>query len=113
MPDTKITPLFDNVVVKPVKEELKQGGIIIPDSAREQPHIGEVVAVGPGKPNENMSSTVSFTSDGGGGNSYPTFGMFVAVGQKVVYKKWGGQEIKINGEDCVIVEQKDILAIIQ
>jgi len=111
MDKINIRPLFDNVIIEPLeKEETTQGGIIIPDIAKEKPCIGRVVAVGPGKLDESRSCVVSNSGSGGG---YPTYGMFVAVGQKVMYKKWGGNEVKVNGKEMVIVEQKDILAIVE
>ena len=93
-----ITPLFDYVLIKPVAAETKTaGGIILPDSAQEKPQIGEVMAIGDGHR----------TPDG------KVLPMVVKVGQKVMYKKWGGNEVKVNGEDWMLVEQKDILAIIK
>jgi len=93
----KIKPLFDNVLIKPLEaEEKTPSGIILPDSAKEKPQIGEVMAVGPG----------STTDDG---KLIPTI---VKTGQKVMYKKWGGSEIKVENEEWTIVEQKDILAVI-
>jgi chaperonin GroES len=98
MAKTKITPLFDNVLVKPLEaEEKTSSGILLPDSAKEKPQMGEIIAVGPGKvsPKGDKEKIV------------------VKVGEKVMYKKWGGQEIKINGEELMLVEQKDILAILE
>lgn len=95
---TNITPLFDNVLIKPLQAEEKlPSGIILPDSAKEKPQMGEIMAIGPGGSDEK-GSPVS---------------MVVKVGQKVMYKKWGGNEIKVNGEECMLVEQKDILAIVE
>ena len=94
----KITPLFDNVLVKPVDaEEKTPSGIVLPDSAKEKPQIGVVMAVGPG-----------ITDDKG--KKIP---MQVKVKQKVMYKKWGGSEVKIGAEEWMLVEQKDILAIVE
>ena len=93
----KIKPLFDNVLIRPLEaEEKTPSGIILPDSAKEKPQIGEVMAVGPG----------SITNDG------KLIPMTVKTGQKVMYKKWGGNEIKVGSEEWTMVEQKDILAII-
>jgi len=93
---TKIQPLFDNVLVKPLDAETKTpGGIILPDSAKEKPQVGLVMAVGPGAYDD--------------GKLIP---MTVKVGQKVMYKKWGGNEIKVDGQEWMLVEQKDILAIV-
>ncbi len=94
---TKISPLFDNVLVRPLEaEEKTTSGIILPDTAREKPQIGEIMAVGPGKLTEKGEKEQ----------------MVVKVGQKVMYKKWGGDSIKVGNEEWTIVEQKDILAII-
>ncbi len=95
---TKITPLFDNVLIKPLEAEEKlPSGILLPDSAKEKPQMGEIMAIGPGSTNEK-------------GNEVK---MVVKVGDKVMYKKWGGNEIKVNGQEWMIVEQKDILAIVK
>ena len=92
-----IKPLFDNVLVKPLEAEEKlPSGIILPDSAKEKPQIGQVMAVGPGAHNDK-------------GNLVK---MVVKVGDKVMYKKWGGNEVKVGSEEWTIVEQKDILAIV-
>lgn len=98
MVKTTIQPLFDNVLVKPLQQEEKlPSGIVLPDSAKEKPQIGQVMAVGPGG-NDDKGNPVK---------------MVVKVGQKVMYKKWGGNEVKVNGEEWMIVEQKDILAIVE
>ena len=98
MVKTTIQPLFDNVLVKPLQQEEKlPSGIVLPDSAKEKPQIGQVMAVGPGG-NDDKGNPVK---------------MVVKVGKKVMYKKWGGNEVKVNGEEWMIVEQKDILAIVQ
>ncbi len=90
-------PLFDNVFIKPLEAESKtKSGIILPDSVKEKPQIGLVMAVGPGK----------ITSDG---KLNP---MVVKKGQKVMYKKWGGNEVKVNGEEWTMVSQEDILAVV-
>lgn len=94
----KIKPLLDNVLVKPLEAEAKTAsGIILPDTVKEKPQIGEVMAVGPGATNDE-------------GKVVP---MVVKVGQKVMYKKWGGNEVKVAGEEWTMVEQKDILAIVE
>jgi chaperonin GroES len=96
---TKLQPLFDNVLIKPLEAETTTAsGIIIPDSAKEKPQMGEVMAVGPGMVDD--------------GKIVPN-SMMVKVGQKVMYKKWGGTEVKVNGEEWMLVEQKDILAIVE
>ena len=98
MVKTTIQPLFDNVLVKPLQQEEKlPSGIVLPDSSKEQPQIGQEMAVGPGG-NDDKGNPVK---------------MVVKVGQKVMYKKWGGNEVKVNGEEWMIVEQKDILAIVE
>jgi chaperonin GroES len=98
MAATKIQPLFDNVLIKPLAaEEKTASGIVLPDSAKEKPQIGQVMAVGTG-----------LVDDKG-----VTVKMAVQVGQKVMYKKWGGNEVKVSGEEWMIVEQKDILAIVE
>jgi chaperonin GroES len=90
-----IKPLFDNVLIKPLEaEEKTASGIILPDSAKEKPQIGEVMAVGEGVKDKT-------------GKLIP---VSVKVGQKVMYKKWGGTEVKVGNEEWTIVEQKDILA---
>ncbi len=96
---TIIKPLFDNVLIKPLEAEVKTAsGILLPDSAKEKPQVGKVMAVGPG----------AFDEDG-----EKRLAMDVKLGDKVMYKKWGGNEVKVNGEDWVLVEQKDILAVIE
>ena len=93
-----VKPLFDNVLVKPLEEEAKTpGGILLPDTAKEKPQVGKIMAVGPGSSDDK-------------GKKVP---MQVKVGQKVVYKKWGGNEIRVDQEEWLLVEQKDILAIIE
>jgi len=93
----KIQPLFDNVLIKPLEADTKTAsGIILPDSAKEKPQMGEIVAVGEGKVSPK-------------GDKHP---MVVKVGQKVYYKKWGGTEIKVNNEEWTILSQEDILAIV-
>lgn len=92
-----IRPLFDNVLIKPLEAEAKTAsGIILPDSAKEKPQIGLVMAVGAGKLDKD-------------GKKQP---VVVKVGEKVMYKKWGGSEVKIEGEEWTMVGQEDILAII-
>lgn len=97
--DSTIKPLFDNVLIKPLEAEVKTAsGILLPDSVKEKPQIGKIMAVGEG----------AFDEDG-----EKRMPMDVKVGQKVMYKKWGGNEVKVNGEDWVLVEQKDILAVVE
>ncbi len=92
-----LKPLFNNVLIKPLEAEAKTAsGIIIPDSVKEKPQIGEVMAVGPGDVTPK-------------GEKIP---MIIKIGQKVMYKKWGGNEVKVGSQEWTIVEQKDILAIV-
>jgi chaperonin GroES len=94
----KIQPLFDNVLIKPLEAQAKTAsGIILPETAQEKPQMGEIVAVGPGKVTPKGEKEV----------------MVVKVGQKVMYKKWAAQELKIEGEEMLLAEQKDILAVIE
>ncbi|MBI5449312.1 co-chaperone GroES [Candidatus Gottesmanbacteria bacterium] len=103
-----IQPLFDNVLIKPLQQEDKlPSGIVLPDSAKEKPQVGLVMAVGPGS--VCMCTGDDHGKKGGACCSGQT--MVVKVGQRVMYKKWGGNEVKVNGEEWMIVEQKDILAI--
>ena len=93
-----IKPLADRVVVKPVEEqEVKQGSIIIPDTAKEKPMQGTIVAVGPGKISESGAKIE----------------MSVKVGDQVLYGKYSGTEVKINGEEHLILREDDILAIVE
>lgn len=103
----KITPLFENVLIKPLEMEQKlASGLVLPDSAKEKPQVGQVMAVGPGSACCD-DCTCEDDKDTG------MCEMVVKVGQKVMYKKWGGNEVKVNGEEWTIVEQKDILAIVE
>jgi len=96
--NTKIQPLLDNVLIEPAEEETKSpGGIYLPENAKEKPTIGEVLAVGPGKLDENGK----------------IIKLSVKVGDKVYYKKWGGNEVKVGNEEWLLIEQKDIMAIVQ
>ncbi len=93
-----IRPLQDRVIVKRVKEEEKtKGGIIIPDTAKEKPIEGEVIAVGNGKVQEN-------------GTVRP---LDVKVGDKILFGKYSGTEVKIEGEDHLILKEDDVLAVIE
>lgn len=93
----KIIPLFDNVLIEPVEaEEKTASGIILPDTAKEKPQQGKVVAIGKGKV-------------GPKGDVHP---MEVKVGDTVMYKKWGGNEVKLDGKDMILVSQEDILGIV-
>ncbi len=90
-------PLGDRVLVKRVEEESKtKGGIIIPDTAKEKPQEGEVLAVGPG------------ARDDAGKRIEPD----VKVGDRILFGKWSGTEVKIDGEDLIIMKESDILGIV-
>ena len=92
----KVQPLADRVVVKPLEEaEQMRGGLYIPDTAKEKPQQGEVVAVGPGRFEE--------------GNRVP---MDVKVGDKVLYGKYSGTEVTIDGEQYLILRESDVLAVL-
>ena len=92
-----IKPLLDNILVKPLEaEEKTASGIVLPDSAKEKPQMGQVMAVGPGHRTPE-------------GKVLP---VNLKVGQKVIYKKWGGNEVKVGGEEWILVEEKDILAVL-
>jgi chaperonin GroES len=92
-----IKPLADRVVVKPLEaEEKKQGSIIIPDTAKEKPMQGEIVAVGPGKVSESGQKVA----------------MEVKKGDKVLYGKYSGTEVTVDGKDYLILRESDILAIL-
>src|SRR5262245_50301797 len=94
---TKLTPLGDRVVVKPTpREEMTKSGIVLPDTAKEKPQEGEILAVGPGRILDD-------------GKREP---MDVKVGQKVLYGKYAGTEFKLEDDELLIVSQKDILAVV-
>ena len=91
----KLQPLADRLVVKPIeREEVTRGGIVLPDTVKEKPQEGEVLAVGPGR-----------LSDEG-----KRIAVDIKVGDIVIYAKYGGTEIKIEDEDLVILRESDILA---
>jgi chaperonin GroES len=94
----KVKPLHDRILVKRLEEkETKKGGIIIPDTAKEKPQEGEVVAVGPGK-----------VGDDGKRQS-----MDVKVGDKILFGKYSGSEVKLDGEEFLIMREEDVLCILQ
>ena len=94
----KIKPLFDYLLIEPLeKETTLPSGIVIPDSAKEKPQEGKIVASGPGVKDKN-------------GKLIP---MEVFVDDVVVYKKWGGTEIKVDGKDYILVKQEDLLAVVK
>ncbi|MDH7600664.1 MAG: co-chaperone GroES [Armatimonadota bacterium] len=93
-----LKPLGDRIIVKPVSaEEMTAGGIVLPDSAKEKPQEGDVIAVGPGT---QLSS----------GKKVP---MDVKVGDRVIYGKYAGTEVKVGTEEYVILRQDDVLAILE
>ena len=90
-----IQPLEDRIVVRPVEaEQTTASGIVIPDTAKEKPQQGEVVAVGPGRVDDN-------------GNRVP---VDVSVGDRVIYSKYGGTEVTLDGDDYLILSARDVLA---
>jgi chaperonin GroES len=95
--NAKFRPLHDRVLVRRVEQDAKtKGGIIIPDSAQEKPMEGEIVAVGTGHVNDN-------------GNVRP---LDVKKGDKVIFSKWAGTEITIDGEELMVMKESDIIGII-
>ena len=94
----KIRPLHDRVLVKPLEAEQKTaGGIIIPDTAKEKPMEGKVVAVGPGARGED-------------GKQYA---LDVKKGDRVLYGKWSGTEVKVGGDELLIIKEADIMGIVE
>ena len=95
---TQFRPLHDRVVVKRVEEETKtRGGIIIPDTAKEKPMQGEVIAVGPGARNEKGELQA----------------LDVKVGDRILFGKWSGTEVKIDGQDLLIMKESDIMGVLE
>ena len=94
----KFRPLQDRVLVRRIEEEEKtKGGIIIPDTAKEKPMEGEVIAAGPGTRDDD-------------GKLHP---LDVKVGDRVLFGKWSGTEIKIDGEDLVVMKESDIMGVVE
>ena len=94
----KIRPLGDRVVVKPLSNEtVTRSGIVLPDTAKEKPQEGEILAVGPGKVLDNGKRT----------------SLEVSVGQKVLFAKYAGSEVKLDGEEYLILRESDIMGIIE
>jgi chaperonin GroES len=94
----KLRPLGDRVVVKPsAREEMTKSGIVLPDTAKEKPQEGSILAVGPGRVLDDGKREA----------------MDVKVGQKVLYGKYAGTEFKVDGDELLIISQKDILAIVE
>jgi len=93
-----LKPLSDRIIAKATgAEEVTKGGIVLPDTAKERPQEGEVIAVGPGR-----------LLDSG-----KTIPMDVKVGDKIIYSKYGGTEVKIDGEEYIILRQDDVLAVLE
>jgi chaperonin GroES len=93
-----LKPLGDRVVVKALEaEETSRGGIVLPDTAKERPQTGEVLAVGPGKTLDNGTLAA----------------MEIKVGDKVVYSKYGGTEVKVGGEEVILLRADDILGVLE
>lgn len=93
----KLKPLADHIIVKPlIKEEVTKGGIVLPDTAKEKPQEGEVLAVGPGKYEDGKLQPMS-----------------VKVGDKVLFTKYAPTEVKVDGEELYILREDDVLAIIE
>jgi chaperonin GroES len=93
---SKVTPLADRVVVKPLEDtEQMRGGLYIPDTAKEKPQQGEIVAVGPGKYEDGKLAP-----------------MTVKVGDRVLYGKYSGTEVTIEGENVLILRESDVLAVL-
>jgi len=92
---TKLEPLNDRIVITPLhQEQVLSSGIVIPDSAKEKPQQGEVVAVGPGRRDDD-------------GKRIP---MDIEMGDRILYKKYTGQEIQIDNTDLIVLEEREILA---
>lgn len=94
---TRIRPLGDRVVVKVVKQEKTAGGIVLPDTAQEKPQMGEVIAVGPGRILDNGERSK----------------MDVATGNKILFAKYAGTEVKLDGDEYLLINEKDILGIVE
>ena len=93
----KMKPLQDRILVERVEEEMKKGGIIIPDTAKEKPQKGKVIAVGPGRVDDN-------------GKRIP---MDVSKGDHILFGKYSGNEIRIGNDEYLIMREEDVLAIIE
>ena len=92
---TKLVPLHDRIVIRPVvQEEVLASGIVIPDTAKEKPQQGEVIAVGPGRLDDNGKRIA----------------MDVQIGDRVLYAKYTGQEVKVDREELIVISEKDVLA---
>jgi len=93
----QVQPLQDYILIEPIEEEeTTPAGIVIPDTAKEKPQEGKVVATGPGRKTEEGKRLE----------------MDVSEGDTVIYKKWGGNDVKVNGKEMLIVREEDILAVV-
>ena len=98
MADFKLRPLEDRIVVKPSEgEETTSSGLVIPDTAKEKPQEGSVVAVGPGRYNEDGDERIPLD---------------ISVGDTVIYSKYGGTEVKVDGEEYLVLSGRDVLAVL-
>ena len=92
-----IKPLEDRIVIRQLEaEQVTASGLVIPDTAKEKPQEGEVVAVGPGRIDDN-------------GNRVP---LDISVGDKVIYSKYGGTEVKLDGDELLVLSARDVLAVV-
>jgi chaperonin GroES len=99
MADFKLQPLEDRIVVQAIEgDQTTASGLVIPDTAKEKPQEGTVVAAGPGRWNEDGTGRVALD---------------VKVGDKVVYSKYGGTEVKVDGEEYLILSARDVLAVLK
>ena len=98
MAKTKFRPLHDRVVVRRIEaDEKTKGGIIIPDTAKEKPQEGEIIAAGPGGRDENGKLTP----------------LDVKTGDRVLFGKWSGTEVKLEGEELIIMKESDIMGVLE
>ncbi len=95
----KLQPLDDRIVVRPGKsEETTASGLVIPDTAKEKPQQGDVLAVGPGRTSDQTGAVIPLN---------------ISVGDRVVYSKYGGTEFTVDGEDLLILSSRDVLAVLK
>jgi len=96
---TNIKPIRDYILIEPLgRETTTASGIVIPDTVKEKPQEGKVLAMGPGKFNEDGDERLPFE---------------VKVGDIVMYKKWVGTEVKVDGKDMILIKEEDILAVVE
>ena len=92
-----VKPLADNILVEPLeREQTTPSGIVIPDTAKEKPQEGRVISVGPGRLEEGKRIAPE-----------------IKKGDTVIYKKWGGNEVKVDGKDMLLVKEEDVLAVVE